>query len=95
MTQTFEGASLTLSGWGYVSSSSKAMSNDLRFALITGWSNAACKVPYKTLTITDNMLCASSPKMDTDACQGDSGGKTKIISSHWCYDTDLRDYSPT
>ena len=74
MTQTFEGSNLTISGWGYISSSSKTMSNDLRFAYVTGWSNTACKVPYKTITITDNMICASTPKIDTDACQGDSGG---------------------
>jgi secreted trypsin-like serine protease len=24
--------------------------------------------------ITDNMICASTAKIDTDACQGDSGG---------------------
>jgi hypothetical protein len=75
VTQTFEGARLTLSGWGYISSSSKTMSNELRFVNLFGWSNTACQVPYRTITISDNMLCAATPKMDADGCQGDSGGE--------------------
>ncbi len=37
-------------------------------------SNDACRAtPYKSL-ITSNMICAAAP--GTDACQGDSGGKS-------------------
>ena len=38
------------------------------------WSNADCMgTKYKTM-IKDNMICAAAP--GTDACQGDSGGKS-------------------
>jgi hypothetical protein len=74
VTQTFERANLTISGWGYTIDKGGVLSPDLRFAYVTGWNNTACAATGYGKLITDNMICASTPKIDTDACQGDSGG---------------------
>jgi hypothetical protein len=73
VTQSFEGTNLTISGWGYTSSNGQ-LSPNLKFAFVNGWNNAACKATGYGTLITDNMICASTAKIDTDACQGDSGG---------------------
>ena len=72
-TQTFEGTNLTITGWGYTSDNGQ-LSPNLKFALVNGWSNAACKATGYGNLITTNMICASTPNIDTDSCQGDSGG---------------------
>ena len=74
VTQSFEGTNLTISGWGYTSSNGQ-LSPNLKFAFVNGWNNAACKATGYGTLITDNMICASTTKIDTDACQGDSGGQ--------------------
>ena len=73
VTQSFEGTNLTISGWGYTASKGQ-LSPNLKFAFVNGWNNTACKATGYGNIITDNMICASTPKIDTDACQGDSGG---------------------
>ena len=78
VTQTFAGANLTISGWG-TTSSGGTQSPALKGAFITGLTNAACSTTggYGT-SITANMICATTPAVDTDTCQGDSGGKQCI-----------------
>ena len=81
MTQTFEKANLTISGWGYTASNG-VLSPNLKYAFVIGWNNTACKASgtgYAKL-ITDNMICASTPAIDTDACQGDSGGNKYMLT---------------
>jgi hypothetical protein len=70
---------MTISGWGYTVDKGGILSPDLRFAYVTGWNNTACAATGYGRLITDNMICASTPKIDTDACQGDSGGSKRFI----------------
>ena len=77
-TQTFEKANLTISGWGYTSSNG-ILSPRLKYAFVNGWNNTACKATGYGKLITDNMIFASTPAIDTDACQGDSGGNLYIF----------------
>ena len=77
VTQKFVGTNLTISGWGYTVDKG-SLSPNLRYAFINGWNNTACKATGYGSLITDNMICASSPKLDVDTCQGDSGGLFNI-----------------
>jgi hypothetical protein len=74
VTQTFDKANMTISGWGYTVDKGPQLSPDLKFAYVSGWSNTACAATGYGKLITENMICASTPRIDTDACQGDSGG---------------------
>jgi secreted trypsin-like serine protease len=46
----------------------------LKEAFVSGLTNSKCKQTGYGTMITSNMICASTPDFDTDACQGDSGG---------------------
>ncbi len=72
-TQTFEGTNLTITGWGYTTNNGQ-LSPNLKFGFVNGWNNTACRATGYGNIITANMICASSPKIDIDTCQGDSGG---------------------
>lgn len=72
VSQTFEGTTLTISGWG-TTSSSGSQSTDLKVGTVQGLSNNACNSAYQG-GITANMICAGTSNFDTDTCQGDSGG---------------------
>jgi len=74
VTQTFAGTNLTISGWG-TTSSGGSQSPALKAAFITGMTNSACSATGYGSSITANMICATTPAIDTDTCQGDSGGK--------------------
>ncbi len=74
MTQTFAGTNLTISGWG-TTSSGGFQSPALKAAFVTGMTNSACSATGYGSGITANMICATTPAIDTDTCQGDSGGK--------------------
>lgn len=82
VTQTFVGTNFTISGWG-TTSFGGAQSPDLKAGLVQGLSNLECSTSYSGLT--SNMICAASQSVDTDTCQGDSGGIKHLkceISSH-------------
>jgi hypothetical protein len=72
VSQTFAGTTLTISGWGTISSNG-SQSSDLKVATVTGLSNTDCNKVYGG--ITSNMICAGTANFDTDTCQGDSGGE--------------------
>ena len=72
VTQTFEGTNLTVSGWGWTTPLGK-QSAPLKATYVTGVSNAACQASYPTANIGPYHICALTP--NTDACNGDSGGK--------------------
>ncbi len=75
VTQTFAGTNLTISGWGRTTFNG-SQSPALKGAFITGMTNSDCSATGYGSDITDNMICATTPAIDTDTCQGDSGGKT-------------------
>jgi len=70
---------MTISGWGYTVDKVPQLSPDLKFAYVSGWNNTACSATGYGKLITENMICASTPKIDTDACQGDSGGLKRFL----------------
>ena len=72
VSQTFAGASLTISGWG-TTSSSGIQSPALKVATVNGITNTACQANYPQETLGTYHLCAALT--NTDTCQGDSGGK--------------------
>jgi len=71
LSQTFEGATLTISGWGTVASGG-SQSPELKVATVTGISNALCQSKYPGEVLSTYNICAA--KSGTDTCQGDSGG---------------------
>jgi len=70
---------MTISGWGYTVDKGPQLSPDLKFASVIGWNNTACAATGYGKLITENMICASTPRIDTDACQGDSGGLKRFL----------------
>ena len=69
----FTGIELTISGWGKTSFEGNK-SDVLKVATVNGVSNEECKEKLKKIKkVTKTMLCAD--KEQTDACNGDSGGK--------------------
>ncbi|KAM4049220.1 granzyme A-like [Anomaloglossus baeobatrachus] len=71
-----DGTFCSVAGWGRTDVKKKS---DVLLAVnLTIVGNKDCKEPYNTIkqTITDNMMCAKSPKMNRRAgtCFGDSGG---------------------
>ena len=69
----FTGIELTTSGWGDTSFQGNG-SDVLKVATVYGVSNEECKEKLKKMKkVTKTMLCAD--KEQTDACNGDSGGK--------------------
>ena len=73
VTQTFEGALTTVSGWGLTSNTNTVPSPVMKATFLTGISNPDC-IAKKTgnASITSNMLCAISSS--SSGCRGDSGG---------------------
>jgi trypsin len=88
VTQTFAGTNMTISGWGTMSAGG-LQSPALKAAFVTGMTNAACSATGYGRSITANMICATTPAVDTDTCQGDSGGNHFNFISHFllcfCY----------
>ena len=69
------GKSLTVSGWGTLSSGG-GQPTELHSVTVPGISNIACEASYGSSRITNNMLCAGDvTNGGIDSCQGDSGGK--------------------
>ena len=68
----FVGKSLTVSGWGTLSSGG-SQPDVLHTVNVPGVSNAQCNKAYGG--ITDQKLCAAAAGGGVDSCQGDSGGK--------------------
>jgi hypothetical protein len=71
---------MRISGWGSTFYGGP-VSSQLRTAFVTGMSNADCQSRYSPvgLAVTPRMMCATTPAVDTDTCQGDSGGKTVVF----------------
>ena len=72
---------MTISGWGYISNGGPRSPN-LKQAFVIGMSNNDCKATGYGKMITPNMICATTPNIDTDTCQGDSGGKLPFLYSY-------------
>merc|ERR1711997_1217087 len=71
---TLAGQSLTVSGWGTLSSGG-SQPNVLHKVSVPAITNAACSQAYAQYTITNAMLCAGDTQNGgIDSCQGDSGG---------------------
>lgn len=77
---TFDGDSVVASGWGLTSDSSKAVSNDLMFAVLKVISNSVCKKTYGSASVKDSTICVATPDA-ISTCQGDSGGPLVLESS--------------
>ncbi|PZC73445.1 hypothetical protein B5X24_HaOG200448 [Helicoverpa armigera] len=62
-------------GWGTTVNGGSS-SEQLRHALLTAYSQNACRYKYAlySIVITDNMVCSGWPDGSRDQCQGDSGG---------------------
>ena len=73
---SYDGVVSTVSGWGTLSSGGY-QPDELMEVNVTTIDNTECNTAYGG-DITDNMICAKGDKKD--ACQGDSGGKTKDMS---------------
>ena len=68
------GKSMTVSGWGRLSSGG-SLPTVLHKVVVPGITNAACKARYGDSRITTEMLCAGDvANGGIDSCQGDSGG---------------------
>jgi Trypsin len=78
--KTFVGTQMRISGWGSTYYGGP-VSPQLRTAFVTGMSNTDCQSRYSAagLGVTQRMMCATTPAVDTDACQGDSGSKTDVF----------------
>ena len=72
--QTFVGTQMRISGWGSTYFGGP-VSSQLRTAFVNGMSNSICQSRYSNtgLPVTQRMICATTPKVDTDSCVGDSG----------------------
>lgn len=84
LTQSYEGYSATVSGWGTTSSGGN-MASKLQEVEVKVLSNAQCKkTGYDSSWITPEMLCAGVSGGGKDSCQGDSGGPlvTRVGSSY-------------
>ena len=69
------GRSLTVSGWGTLSSGG-SQPGVLHKVDVPAVSNAQCAQAYSQYSITNAMLCAGDiANGGVDSCQGDSGGK--------------------
>jgi len=67
----FDGKTLTVSGWGALSSGGGSPTV-LHSVDVPGMTNAACRNSYSS--ISADMLCAGRTSGGIDSCQGDSGG---------------------
>ena len=77
VTETFAGASLTSSGWGYTTGGdSSTASNVLKAAFLRGMSNQDCSIAQNTAlaTFPPSRLCANGFETNSSICSGDSGG---------------------
>jgi len=71
---TLAGQSLTVSGWGRLSSGG-SQPNGLHKVSVPAITNAACSQAYASYSITNAMICAGNVQNGgVDSCQGDSGG---------------------
>uniref|UniRef100_A0A8D0E0L7 Peptidase S1 domain-containing protein n=1 Tax=Salvator merianae TaxID=96440 RepID=A0A8D0E0L7_SALMN len=71
------GTSCLVAGWGITENGKKEPSDVLREVKVSIIKRSICndKEHYnKRYKITENMVCAGSPKGGKDACKGDSGG---------------------
>jgi len=75
--ETFQGKTVTASGWGTTSSGGTA-STVLRKVDLPVLTTEECGQYYRGM-ITPNMICTYSPGKDT--CQGDSGGSIDYLAS--------------
>ena len=76
--ETFEGMTMTVSGWGSVNSDGPyQFATKLMVANITAVSNSYCSAVYKKAdyTIRDSNICAQADQFTSDTCKNDSGGK--------------------
>ena len=70
----FADKTLTVSGWGTLSSGGSTP-NVLHKVAVPGLTNAVCVQAYNGYQITEQMLCAGNiEEGGVDSCQGDSGG---------------------
>ena len=69
---------MTISGWGYILNGGPQSPN-LKQSFVLGMSNSDCKATGYGAMITSNMICATTPNIDTDTCQGDSGGNSVFL----------------
>jgi secreted trypsin-like serine protease len=76
-TQTFAGATLTVSGWG-LTSGGGFQSAALKSTILTGISNSDCLSYFGAGSIGAWHICAIGNTTGSSSCNGDSGG-------NWCY----------
>ena len=76
--ETFEGMTMTVSGWGSVKTGGpNNFPTKLMVANITAISNSYCSAVYKksNYTIRDSNICAHADQFTSGICKNDSGGK--------------------
>jgi len=73
------GLSLTVAGWGTISSGGQSSDQPLR-AFVPVVAQDQCNVAYGG-EVLDGMLCAGFPAGGVDSCQGDSGGPLFAVGS--------------
>lgn len=77
-TDTLEGVTATIIGWGTTVEDPPSFPHDLMEAQVPIVSNDTCNVPYGGI-ITDYEFCAGFEDGRVDTCQGDSGGPVMIL----------------
>ena len=73
------GKMLTVSGWGREYAGQEKMTDVLKSVKVPGIRQAQCFTNYVRERIKSNNLCAGRPSGGTDACQGDSGGRSSYL----------------
>ncbi|XP_037806930.1 trypsin beta [Lucilia sericata] len=70
------GSIATVTGWGQDDENAEYMQNHLQMVQLTIIDPEYCNSQYaaKSLTITEEMVCAGVEDFTKDSCQGDSGG---------------------
>ncbi|XP_059482513.1 chymotrypsinogen A-like [Neocloeon triangulifer] len=74
---TAPGTTAVVSGFGWVSDTTQATSNDMKYATVLIIPNENCTAEYKNADKPfepANMICARAPLNDQAHCNGDSGG---------------------
>jgi len=77
---TYDGTSLTATGWGVTNTATLVTSSTLLKTSTPVISNEVCDSYYiNSVPITEGMMCTYTA--GTDTCQGDSGGPLTILNS--------------
>ncbi|XP_011185363.2 serine protease 1-like [Zeugodacus cucurbitae] len=78
---TYVGETAIASGWGRISDSATAVTNELRYAYVPIVANSVCAKTYGTSSVTASNICISTDG-GVSTCNGDSGGPLVAVSSN-------------